>query len=98
MQAPKAPTRLAVLHSISGARAKQTNDTRDFLPHESLEMVAACIKSGETVASKSLVITLDDSCGGYQPQLFAAGLPASQILALLDVARAIVLQSMGFIR
>lgn len=75
-----------------------TNDTRDFLPHESLEMVAARIKSGETVASKSLVITLDDACGGYQPQLFAAGLPASQILALLDVARAMVLQSMGFIR
>lgn len=89
---------MADVHSLIAERAKQRNDTRDLLPVESLEMVAARIKSGETVCTKSLVITLDDACGGFRPELFAASLPSTQILALLDVARAVVLQNMGFIR
>jgi hypothetical protein len=65
-------------------------------PTESVARAAAQLANGSASANKSLVILLDTRGDVYEPQMFVAGLPASEILALLEVCKAKVLHAMGY--
>lgn len=82
--------------SLGLERAKRTNDNTTITPVECCEAAAADLRSGERTADKLLILTLDTEDGHYVPGWYAANLSASEMLALLDVARALLLREMGF--
>lgn len=82
--------------SLGLERAKRTNDNTTVTPAECCEDAAADLRSGERKASKLLILTLDTEDGGYVPGWYAANLSASEMLALMEVARAVLLREMGF--
>lgn len=56
------------------------------------------ITSGERMATKAIVLFLDDSNESYKVGYHNAGLSASQIISLLEVGKAVMLEEMGYMR
>jgi hypothetical protein len=84
--------------SLGAKRALKTNDNRQWTPVECLLDCLNDIQSGKTSCNKLLVLRLDTDDGGEKFSLgyHAANIKASEILAALEVAKAIILQEMGY--
>lgn len=85
--------------SLNVVRADRQNDNTLLTPVEALRDVIAKIGSGETVCDKLLVLHLDTGADGdrYDFGFNACNMKASEMLALLDVAKVVILQQMNFI-
>ena len=84
--------------SLGAARALKASDNRLWSPVECLEDCIRDIQSGVSPTEKLLVLRLDTKKGetfnvGYN----AAGLKGSEILAMLECAKATILQEMGYV-
>lgn len=55
------------------------------------------VESGKRVATKAVVLFLDDSGGTYKVGYHNAGLSASQIISLFEVGKVLMLEEMGYL-
>jgi hypothetical protein len=86
--------------SLGAKRAFKANDNRLWSPVECLEDCVRDIQSGETPCDRLLVLRLTTKNAkgedifniGYN----CAGLKGSEIIALLEVAKAMLLEEMGY--
>ena len=75
---------------------KNSCDGRKWTVEQMLGTALAEVKSGDRKTTKAVVIYLDDSEGGYAVGFTQAGLTMSQMLGLLDIAKAIVRSELGY--
>ncbi len=71
------------------------NGTLDT-PLHVLESVKERIESGQESPTKLVVISLDDSSGLYDIKWQQAGMKMSEMLALLEIAKSVVINEMGY--
>lgn len=85
--------------SLNAARADRENDNTLLTPVDALRDVIAKIGTGQTVCDKLLVLHLDTGADGdrYDIGFNASNMRASEMLALLEVAKVVVLRQMNYI-
>jgi len=76
--------------------AEHTRDASRWSPDQALEDAFEEIRSGRRQANKVLVLFLDDSDGRYDVGFTQAGLSMSQAIALMEVAKPLFLDEMGY--
>lgn len=74
--------------------ADKTSDGTKWTPVDALRDMIKDIESGERHATKVLILRLDDT-DEYDVGFTQAGMSMSQCLALLEVAKQVVLEQMG---
>lgn len=73
------------------------NDGSMMKPTDALEECRKDLESGETTANKLIIISLDDRDGSYQTSFWQAGMSCSQMVALLEVMKHVIItEQMGF--
>jgi hypothetical protein len=87
----------ADIRSINTIRADRENDNTLLSPVECLEDAAQDLRSGKTKCDKLLVLRLNTSDHGYAIGFNASHLRASEIVALLEIAKTVFLRQMNFI-
>jgi len=65
-------------------------------PLHALELVKERIETGQQAPTKLIVISLDDSSGQYDVKWQQAVMTMSQLLALLEIAKTIAINEMGY--
>jgi len=90
----------AEVRSINAIRADRENDNTLLSPVECLEDAAEDLRSGKTKCDKLLVLRLNtgDDGSSYDVGFNASNLRSSEMLALMEVAKAILLAGMGVIQ
>ena len=88
---------MADVQSLAAARADRENDNTLISPAECCDDAARAIRSGERKADAALVLTLNRVEGKFDVGYFASNLKASEMLALLEVAKVRILQTMNYI-
>lgn len=84
--------------SLGARRVDRENDNGLWSPLECLRDAVGELETGERKADCALVLFLDKGQSGMEYNLgwHASRLHASEMLALLDVARAAILADMGY--
>jgi len=90
----------AEVRSINAIRADRENDNTLLSSVECLEDAAEDLRSGKTKCDKLLVLRLNtgDDGSSYDVGFNASNLRSSEMLALMEVAKAILLAGMGVIQ
>lgn len=88
---------MADVQSLAAARADRENDNTLISPAECCDDAARTIRSGKRKADAALVLTLSRVEGKFDVGYFASNLKASEMLALLEVAKVRILQTMNYI-
>ena len=84
--------------SLGTKRALKSGDNRAWTPVECLLDCAEDIRSGATECDKLLILRLNTKDGAtFDVGCNAAQLKASEIIAVLEVAKAMILEDMGYI-
>lgn len=74
-----------------------TQDGTMMSPTDALEGCLKDIASGDVDPTKLLIISLDDRDGSYQTSFWQAGMSCSQMVALLEVMKHVIItEQMGF--
>lgn len=84
--------------SLNAERADRENDNRLYSPSECLESLAAELRQGKPCSSL-LVLRLDTGPDGreYNTGFSACNLSGSEMLALIEATKPLILQNMGLI-
>jgi hypothetical protein len=87
------------IKSLGAARALKSHDNRQWTPVECLIDCIDDIQSGAVVCDKLFVIrvNVDEADEKFGVGYSAAHIKASEILAALEIAKAIILQEMGYV-
>lgn len=88
------------IRSINALRANKENDNSLLSPVECLEDAIQDIKSGNRKCDKLLVLMLnsdkENGGGGYEVGFAASDMKTSEMISLMEAAKYIFLQRMGF--
>lgn len=87
---------MAEIHTMNAERAKRTQDNTLLSPAEMLEDCAKDLRSGEETATAALTLLLDKGENSFGVGYYASNISCSEMLALLECAKAKVLAEMGF--
>jgi len=84
------------VRSLNAVRADRANDNSLLSPSECLGDTARELEAGELVATKALVLLLDTGEGDdYGVAFRSSNLRVSEMIALIEVAKARLLEMMG---
>ena len=83
--------------SLGAARALKASDNRLWTPVECLRDVIHDIESERVKVHRLLVLRVNTDDEKFDVGYSAAGAKGSEILAMLECAKAMVLQEMGYI-
>jgi len=80
--------------------AEATGDAKMWSPEQMLEYSLHEVQpgGGREEVNKALVLFLTNTDGAYDVNYTQAGMSCSEMLALLDVAKAVLLKDMGYVR
>lgn len=82
--------------SFRKERAIRERDNRLWTPVECLEDAIACIKSGSHPATSLLVLRLVEDNNCFDVGYNCCNVNSSKALAMLEIAKAIILKDMGY--
>lgn len=90
---------MAEVTNLNAARADREDDNRLQTPVDCLEVAATNIRSGKTPCDKLVVLRLDTGPEGnhYDVGFNISNMKASEVIALLEVAKMKMLQSMSIV-
>jgi len=90
---------MAEIKSLNAARAEREEDNSLLSPAEMLEDAAADIKRELVKATSALALLLDAGEDGkkYSVSFYASNLKGSEMVALCEAAKVLILQTMGSI-
>jgi len=80
--------------------AETTGDAKMWTPEQMLEYSLSEVRSGggREDVNKALVLFLTTTDGVYDVGCTQAGMSCSEMLALLEVAKAVLLKDMGYVQ
>ena len=82
--------------SIGASRVEKSGDNTDWSPVECLREAISDIENGKASPDKVMVIMLSDGDDGYEPGWYASKLRASEMIALTEIVKSILIRSMEF--
>lgn len=77
--------------------ARKTGIARFWTPTDMMNKEIVNLESGERNANKAIIVFLDDADGNYDIGFGNAGMENSEILAVLEVAKTMILKDMEYL-
>lgn len=75
----------------------KSDSSAHWSPKDMMESEIEDIEAGENPSRKAIVLFLDDSEGRFHVSYSCAGLKSSEILSVLEIAKARILTLMGYV-
>lgn len=88
---------MSEIHNLNAERAAKARDNTLLSPADCLDDALREVRSGVRVCDKLVILTLDTTDDGYGVGYYASNIKASEIVALCEAMKVLMLKSMNII-